>query len=436
MDMSKALEELGQVVTEKMATLQAELAEVKKQGAVDPVLSEKLDKLIEKQIELDEKKAKLEEQEKLDKRVSELEADLELMQKGRAPGGSQMTNEEKQHLDAFAAWVRDPHDGEKKQALKLASKTVATTSNGAGGYAVPEVISRTIYEKLQDISPLRQVVDVTVIPTSDYKEVVDVNGESYEWVGEGDTRNQQTEPQLEQVSPTMGTVNAYYWANEEAVDDMFIQVQGWLVRAAARAFARAEGAAFVSGNGTDKPTGFLNASPVATGDEDSPARTFGTVQYFPTGVAYAADAPFGNIATTSPYFYPDNAFINCMTGLKTGYTGGAQWLMNRTTMGHVMKLRDSEGNPLWQQSMIAGKPNMIFGYPVIEFPDMPDVGTNAHPVAFGNFREGYLFVERHGVRITMDEVTKPGAIKWNIRRRVGGKTRNDDAIKVIKLAAS
>jgi HK97 family phage major capsid protein len=318
----------------------------------------------------------------------------------------------------------------------MVSKTVSGTSSATGGYAVPEVISRMIHEKLQDLSPVRQVCDVTPITTSDYKELVDVNGESYEWVAEGGTRSQQTEPQLAEVAPTLGTINAYYWANEEAIDDMFINVQSWLTMAAARAFARGEGAAFVSGNGTNKPTGFLNATPSSAGDEDSPARAFGTLQYLPTGAAYAASAPFGDLANTSPTFYPDHVFINAVAELKTGYQAGAVWLMNRATMGHVRKIRDADGRSMWQQSMAAGMPSTIMGFPVVEFPDMPDVGTNAFPVAFGNFREGYLFVERAGVRITMDEVTKPGAIKWNIRRRVGGKTRNDDAIKVIKLAAS
>ena len=430
-DLDKTIEEIGGAVAALKKANEEQFREIKEKGVADPILTEKVEKLHDRLAELDEVKSRQEEAAKLADRVGEMEVALDRI--GTRKGEAGISEEQKAHFEAFKRWASSPTDAEYSAELKsIERKTVATTTDAAGGYAVPEVISTVLDEKIQDISPLRQIVDVVSVTTPDYKELVDVNGESFEWVGEGGTRSQQTEPTLAEAAPTFGTVNAYYWANEEAIDDMFVGVQGWLTRAAARAFARAEGAAFVSGNGTNKPTGFLNSAPVTTGDEDSPARAFGTVQYFPTGAAGA----FLDLSTSSPVAYPDNVLVDTVHGLKSGYWTGATWLMNRATMGVVRKFRDADGRMLWQDSMAAGLPPTLLGFPVVEFPDMPAIAANSHSIAFGNFREAYLFAERHGTRVTVDQVTKPGAVKWNIRRRVGGILRNDDAIKVIKFAAS
>ncbi|WP_422028471.1 phage major capsid protein [Pyruvatibacter mobilis] len=437
-DLKETIEQTAKAVSEMRETFTTQMEEIKKSGVADPLLADKVDKLADTVNGLEGLQKSIEEEGKLAKRVGELEADLETIRKGKDPKtGAVMAPEQKAHLDAFETWFKNRDDPAAAQALlDIQKKTVSTLSDPSGGYAVPEVISTSVREKLQDFSPLRQIVDVMQYPSSDYAELVDVNGESYEWVGQGDPRNQQTEPQLAEAKPAFGTVNAYYWANEEAMDDMFFNVQAWLSRSAVRSFAKAEGVVFVSGNGIKKPKGIMASSPVATGDEDSPARAFGVLQYIATGVAHAAGAPFGRLSNTSPYFYPDAVFSAAYSALKTGYKNGAVWLMNRGTIGEVMKLRDADGKPLYQASLVTGVPSTILGHPVIEFPDMPDVGTNAHPIAFGNFREGYMFGERHGMRLTVNEVTDPGRVKFNFRRRVGGGVRNDDAIKMVKQAAS
>ena len=91
---------------------------------------------------------------------------------------------------------------------------------------------------------------------------------------------------------------------------------------------------------------------------------------------------------------------------------------------------------MWQPGLSAGQPDMFAGYPVIEAEDMPAVGAGAFPLAFGDFREGYLIADRVGMRITRDEITAPGFVKFYIRKRVGGKLRNTQAIKLLKIAAS
>ena len=131
------------------------------------------------------------------------------------------------------------------------------TTGAAGGYALPEVLERTILRILRDVSPMRQIATVRTVGSTDYKELVDVNGAAFEWVGEADARSQTNTSDLYEVIPTFGMASAKPQASEESLDDLFFNVEDWLVTSATDAIDQGEGAAFVSGNGTKKPTGFL-----------------------------------------------------------------------------------------------------------------------------------------------------------------------------------
>ena len=308
--------------------------------------------------------------------------------------------------------------------------SVGTPSDG--GYALPEVIDRNIAEKIVDISPMRQIVDVRSASTTDYKILVNVHGGGYEWVGENDTRNETSTPQLAEVSPTFGTIQSYMFATEESLNDLFVNVQSWIESEAALQHAKAEGISVISGNGTKKPTGILNATPEAVGDEDSPARTFGSVQFLPTGVADG----FGTLAVTSPFHYPGDVLLDTVYSIKAQYRAAARWVMNKSTLSTLRKIKDSEGNYIWSPGLAMGQPSTLMGYAVTEAEDMADIAANAFPVMFGDFREGYCLVDLVGTRITIDPYTTPGKVKFYVRRRIGGKIKNDDAIRAIKCATS
>ena len=345
-----------------------------------------------------------------------------------------ITNADRAHLKAFDAWFRDPRNQEKAAELQMHAKAVQTTTDAAGGYAVPEIISTRIGEKVQDISPMRGLVRVQTVGTSDYKELIDVNGEATGWVGETGTRTETGTPALAQVVPTMGTLYAYPKATEESLDDMFFNVEDWLVRKVSTGFAKAEGTAFISGNGTNKPTGILDGTPVNIVDDGvSPERTFGILQYLPTGAAGA----FSNGPLDSPIGYgQSDIFVDIEMALKPEYRQNGTYIMNKSTLAVVRKMKDADGNYVWSRSLILGQPSTINGYPVIEMPDMPDIAADSLSIAFGDFMEGYLAVDRIGLRMTVDNITTPGYIKYYIRRRQGGILYNDDAIKLAKFAAS
>lgn len=337
------------------------------------------------------------------------------------------------HTTAFWNWMRSPRDQKTIAALQDAErKSVFTTGTGgsaAGGYAVPEEIDRAIITQVTNLSPMRQVCRVATASTPDFKILVDTLGTSTAWVGEKDSRAETNTPQLGEVAPTFGTLMAYPKATEESLNDIFFDVAGWLSSSVATAFAAEEGAAFTTGNGSNKPTGLMSATKASNDDS---SLTFGQLQYIPSGAA----AGFPVLSVTSPYSYPADALITTVYKLKADYRANARWMMNKATAATVRKFKDADGNYLWQPSLVLGQPATLLGYPVIENEAMADITTNSYPIAFGDFRRGYTIVDLVGLRVTLDEVTAPGYVKWYFRRRVGGKLTDNQAVKVIKCAIS
>lgn len=396
--------------------------------------------------DLDAKLAKMDQHiEAMQEAKSKLEQiEAKLARPGVLDGGSQdgEIKEAAEYRQAFMAWVRNPSDvratGElqqKQRELKKANAaalggddgwetraTQTVTSTGsAGGFALPEVIERQIARLSVDISPIRQIATVRTVGSPDYKELFDVNGAGFEWVGESDTRNQTNTPDLAEVAPTFGMASAKPQASEESMDDLFFNVEDWLTGSAAEAIAQGEGAAFVSGNGTKKPTGFLaGPTPVVTADA---SRAFGTLQYIASGQAAALPSSA-------------DVFFDLIYSLRARYRSNARWVTSKLVLSALRKYKDTTNQYLWQPSLIAGQPDLFMGYPVVEAEDMPAVAANAFPLAFGDFREGYLIADRVGMRITRDEITTPGTVKFYVRKRVGGKLRNTQAIKLLKVAAT
>jgi HK97 family phage major capsid protein len=343
---------------------------------------------------------------------------------------------------AFMNWVRNPSDPERRTALQLrarelrkvetkaggdedgfetrAAQTVTSTGS-AGGFALPEIIERQIQRLSVDISPIRQIATVRTVGSPDYKELFDINGAAFEWVGEAGTRSQTNTPDLAEVAPTFGMASARPRASEESLDDLFFDVESWLINSAAEAIAQGEGLAFVSGNGTNRPTGFLaGPTPVTTVDA---SRAFGTLQYIASGQAAA-------LPTSA------DVFFDLVYALRARYRANAAWVLNKLVLSSVRKYKDTTNQYLWQPSLSMSQPETFMGYPIVEAEDMPAVGANAFPVAFGDFREGYLIADRVGMRMTRDDITVPGFVQFYIRRRVGGRIRNSQAIKLLRISTT
>ncbi|PZP16871.1 MAG: phage major capsid protein, partial [Sphingomonas hengshuiensis] len=186
-------------------------------------------------------------------------------------------------------------------------------------------------------------------------------------------------------------------------------------------FAKAEGAAFVNGNGTNRPRGFLASPTVATGDA---TRAFGTLQYLASGAA-------GDFAAN-----PQDRLIDLVQSLRAPYRQGAVFVMNSATLARIRKFKTSDGAFIWSPGLAAGQPATLLGYPVVEAEDMPDIAAGSLSIAFGNFRAGYLIAERSETAILRDPYSNKPFVTFYATKRIGGCVSNSEAIKLMKFAAS
>lgn len=339
-----------------------------------------------------------------------------------------LRHEDRDHEKAFANWLRNPTDTEAAHKLSAAESAVRgmpqasgnTLSGAAGGFAVPQPVFQGIRERILETSPLRRLASVFQVNSTGTKFLVNRNNASSAWVGETDTRNDTNEPTLDLRAPSFGTVFGLVEATEELLLDSAIDIRSWFTNACAQRVAQAEGLAFVSGNGTNKPLGFLaGPTPVTTADA---TRDAGTLQYVPTGEAAAI-----NVDSLRAIYF----------SLKAAHRQNASWLMSSATASVLVNLKDSEGRSLWQPSLSADTPATLMGRPVFYAEDMPDIGANAFPIAFGDFMAGYLIADSGGLRITIDDnITKPGFVRFYVRQRVGGNIYDSEAIRLLKVAAS
>ncbi len=344
--------------------------------------------------------------------------------------------EETEYREAFFDWVRDPKDHAKQKKAQEAAKGLqtkrvemglekrethtSTLTGSAGGLALPKVVEQQILRVGVDASPMRQLATVRTVGTTAYSELIDIGGANFQWVGEEDTRDKTDTPSLHPVEPTFGMGSAKPQASEESLDDLFFNVESWLVDSAREAIMEGEAAAFINGNGTKKPTGFLaGTAPVATDDD---TRAFGTLQFITSGQAAALPTDF------DPY-------LELTYALRKRYRANASWLGSKAVFESMRKVKNADGDYMWQPTTAAGQPDRFAGYTVYEDENMPDVAANALPLAFGDFKQGYLITDLVGLRVTRDEITEPGWVKFYVRKRVGGIVRNTQAIKLLKIAA-
>lgn len=303
----------------------------------------------------------------------------------------------------------------------LEMKALSGVSGAEGGYAVPREIDALVDATLASISPIRAIANVVTVGSAGYRKLVASGGTESGWASETAARDETDTPVFNEIAPPMGDLFANPAASQAMLDDAAFDVEAWLADEIAREFARAEGAAFVSGNGTNKPKGFLTYATAATGDD---ARAFGTLQHVLSGAAgaFAAD--------------PEETLIDLVQALRPPYRQGAVFAMNSATLARIRKFKTSDGAFLWQPSLSAGQPASLLGYPVIEAEDMPDIAANSLSIAFGNFKAGYLIAERGETQILRDPYSNKPFVHFYATKRVGGAVTNSEAIKVMKFSAS
>ncbi|WHO40497.1 phage major capsid protein [Sphingobium sp. AP49] len=354
-----------------------------------------------------------------DERIAALEAQLGAMrvQMGRPA------------LDGVKGGEVDPARGAfveryLRQGLEagVELKSFSGASGAAGGYAVPREIDQLIGSTLKAISPIRGIANVVRTGTAGYRKLVTAGGIVSGWASETGARAETGTPSFNEIAPPSGELYANPAASQAMLDDAQFDVEGWLAGEIAREFAVAEGAAFVNGNGTNKPKGFLTYT--TTNEADS-VRAFGALQYVASG---AAGAFVGS--------NPQDKLIDLVQSLRAPYRQGASFVMNSATLAAIRKMKTSDGAFIWQPGLSGAQPATLLGYPVVEAEDMPDIAANSLSIAFGNFQAGYVIAERSDTSILRDPFSNKPFVHFYAVKRIGGAVANSEAIKLMKFSAS
>src|SRR5947209_11406876 len=323
----------------------------------------------------------------------------------------------REHKSAFDSYIRS---GEVGALRALETKAMSVGSNPDGGYLVPPELETSIAERLKNISPIRGLSSVRVISSSVYKKPFMTAGPATGWVGEADVRTQTAAATLDALSFPAMELYAQPAATQTLLEDSAVNLDEWLAAEIDQVFAEQEGTAFVSGDGVNKPKGFLAYTTVANG-----SWSWGNIGYVATGVA--GGFPASN---------PSDVLVDLIYALRAGYRQNAYFVMNRKTQSTVRKFKDTTGNYLWQPPAQPGTSSSLIGFPLADTEDMPDIATGSLSVAFGDFRRGYLIVDRQGVRVIRDPFTAKPYVLFYTTKRVGGGVQDFDAIKLLKFSVS
>jgi HK97 family phage major capsid protein len=287
-----------------------------------------------------------------------------------------------------------------------------SASDPDGGYTVPTAMSNKIIKRLYEIDPLRSLAAVESITTGAIEWLVDNGDAGSGWEGnETVATTSVTTPQIGKKRIPVNTLATRPRISQILLEDSGINIEQFLANKVADRFGRDEAAAFVSGDGINKPRGFLT---YANGT------AWGTIEQINMGAAANLTA---------------DGFISIKYHMIEQYLNSGTWLMNRSTVQAALQLKDGAGNYLWQPSFMAGQPSTILGLPVRMSTSMPAVTANTLSVALGAFKEAYMIVDRLGITVQRDPYTDKPLVEMYFRKRVGGDVTNFDAIKIGVIAA-
>ncbi len=320
------------------------------------------------------------------------------------------------HQKAFNTYLRSGDDAPLR-GLDFEGKAMSTAVNGDGGYLVDSTTADTVKSVLASTASLRAVASVVNVEASSYDVLIDQAELGSGWANEASTAVETATGTLDRIAIPLHELSALPKVSQRLLDDSAFDIETWMAGRIADTFARAEAAAFVGGNGVDKPTGFLTHPTV-----DNDSWSWGNLGYVATG----SNGDLGDV----------DAIVDLVYALGAQYRANGSFVMNSKTAGQVRKLKDGDGRFLWSDGLATGEPARLMGYPVLIAEDMPDVATDSLSIAFGDFSAGYTIAERPDLRVLRDPFSAKPHVLFFATKRVGGDVSDFAAIKLLKFGTS
>lgn len=418
-DLKAAVGEVMSAFEEFKATNDDRLKAIEQKGAADPLVTEKLDRIestlsayegVNQRLTQTEAKAKA--LDELQERYDRLETAL------KRSGVGSGTEEKADRVGLWAKAVVDAHtigvvnlvDDQRKllEAIGAEYKALSVSTDTAGGYLAPVELVREIIKAETEISPVRALARVRQTSAKSIQIPKRTGQFSAQWVAEQGARSETTGLAYGMEELPAHELYALVDISNQMLEDSAFNMNDEISTEASEQFAVAEGAAFVSGSGVGKPEGFLTNSSVGTTNS-------------------------GTAATIADSDGQANGLLTLKHAIKSAYSRNGTWVMNRTTLGSVRKLKDGEKNYIWMPGIAQGRPNTIDGDPYVELADMPNEGAGLKPIAYGDFRRAYTWVDRIVMEMLRDPYTQAtsGNVRFIMRKRVGGQVVLAEAIRTL-----
>lgn len=338
---------------------------------------------------------------------------------GTGTGGERVNPEAAAHKTAFAAWMRKG-SGEAELNGLAVKAALQTQVDADGGFVMPTTMEAGITRVATTRSVVRSLARVINISTKDYERLVSQGGAGGGWTTESGSRSETAAPTLSKLSFPTHEMYAEPAATQTALDDASMNLEAWLSDEVGVTFGALEGASWVSGSGVGQPRGFTSYTNIANA-----SYAWGKVGYVASGAASTFHATL-----------PGDNIIDLQMALKAQYRVNGTYLMADSTAGAVRKFKDGDGNYLWQPSFQLGQPQVLAGKPMETDDNMAAVGSDAYAVAFADWQQAYLIIDRVGIRVLRDPYTSKPNVLFYTTKRVGGGIQNFEAIKLLKIASS
>ncbi len=433
-DIAQTLEEQGKAF-KAFREANDKLIEAKAEGKAVADLTAQVEKLSKELDKLDDAKAAIDELVKKGNRPQNdseakaendlaleaksfniaLRADFQL--KGKPFPGELSTDGYKQYKSAFfktlAGVSIDDLSTDERKALSAGS-------DPDGGYMLPHATTGSVITKMYEQSVMRQLATVQTISTNDIEGLIDNDDATAGWVSELGTRSDSATPTVAKYRIEAHEMYAMPKASQRILDDAATDVEAWLAAKTADKFGRVEGLAFWQGTGTGQPRGLASYTTAATADE---TRTWGQFEHVVTGAN-------GAFHTTKA-----DPLQDLIGAFKDQYLQNATFCMRREVRTAIRKMKEATSDRyLWEPSLQAGQPDRLLGYPVRVDQYMPTIATNSLSLAFGDFKQAYLIVDRLGIRTLRDPFTAKPYVVFYSTKRTGGGAQNTEAVKFLKFS--
>jgi HK97 family phage major capsid protein len=354
-----------------------------------------------------------------DKKFFDLETALGRRQFGGGGSSSRgdgvsFSAEAKEHTKQFLNWVRRGDVGDLKN-LEIQARDASTLSDPEGGFLVAEELERSI-EKLSLNALVMRRLAMVKQSTGEYKKPLSVGGAGGGWVSEKGTRSETDTPELHMFEPPFSDMYALPKVTQNLLDMSSFDVSQWLIDEITDVLTSLEGAAFISGNGVGRPKGITAYETIPNANW-----VYGKVGYIASGHA----SLINNV----------DKLRSLKHALRPVYRRNGVWLMNDTTQEVIANFKDGNGNWIWKEGLTEDAPDTLLGRPVEIDDNMPDIGGDAYPIAFGDFKRAYTIIDHtSGMRLLRDNLTQKGWVLFYLVKKIAGGISNFEAIRFMKIA--